>query len=63
MESIAVSCEALRVSEIIAELELPISKRVELVEAIKDFALRERQEGFNDGINEVRALLEKQVVK
>ncbi len=55
--------EALRITKIITELELPVSKRVELVDAIKDFALRERQEGFNDGIKEVMALLEKQVVK
>ena len=63
METIAASSEALKVSKIITELELPISKRVELVDAIKDFALRERQEGFSDGINEVMAILEKQVVK
>ena len=62
MESIAIK-EALRVTNIILELELPVEKRNELTEAIADFALRARQEGFSAGVKEVMALLEKQVVK
>ena len=63
MDNGTTSKEALRLTKIITELELPVEKRNELVDAITAFALRERQEGFNDGIKEVMALLEKQVVK
>ena len=51
--------EALKLTEVISSLELPVEKRNELTEAIKLFAIRERQEGFNDGVKEVMALLKK----
>lgn len=51
--------EALKLTEVISSLELPLSKRVELVDAITSYALRERQEGFTDGIKEAIALLKK----
>lgn len=58
METIA-SKEAQALSKIITDLELPLSKRMELTEAIKQFAMRERQEGFVDGLKEVVGMLEK----
>ena len=57
------SKEAQALSKVITDLELPLSKRVELTEAIKQFAMRERQEGFVDGLKEVVGMLEKKVVK
>lgn len=58
METEVLCKEALKITKIITDLELPLSKRNELFGAIKDFALRERQEGYVDGLNRAVEILE-----
>ena len=55
--------EILDLSFAVAELKITPEQRDHLCNVIKNFALRERQKGYVDGIKAAIALLEKQVVK
>lgn len=62
METVAACKEALRVSQAIAALDIPMDARMELTEAITSFARCARQEGYVDGLHRAAEILEAQKV-